>query len=103
MRVGFLLGERSDGDLDDVDPHRAVTDVGELIVAVQGGPSAELAPGRPPDRRVVVGDVAVEVTGGDITLGLPRAKASRGSGGSVGSQAEQASDGLGSKVHYRHY
>ena len=30
-----------------MDLHRAVADVSELIVAVQGGPSAELAPGRP--------------------------------------------------------
>ena len=45
---GFLFSEWSDGDLDDVDPDCTIVDFGELIVAVQGGPVAESAPGCPP-------------------------------------------------------
>jgi hypothetical protein len=45
---GFLFREWSHGDLDDVDPDRAIVDFGELIVAVQDGPAAEPTPGCPP-------------------------------------------------------
>jgi len=61
---GFFFSERSDGDLDDVDPYYAIVDCGELIVAIQGGPGAEPAAGGPPGGRVVDGDMAVEVTRG---------------------------------------
>ena len=56
----FFLGERPDGDLDHVDSHGAIVGFGELVVAVQDSPVAELASGGPPGGRVVDSDVAVE-------------------------------------------
>ena len=59
----LLFGEWPDGDLDDADSHGAVAELGELVVAVEGGAGAEPAPGCPPGGRVVDGDVAVQVAG----------------------------------------
>src|ERR1700683_74165 len=60
----FLFREWSDGNLDHVDLHRTIVDFGELIVAVQGGPVAESAPGGPPGGGGGDGDRAVEWAGG---------------------------------------